>query len=104
MNKQRVRAMIEQVGIIPAIRVSSAEDALFAAESLATGGIPIVEITMTVPEATDVISHLVHSNPDIIVGAGTVLDKYEARHCLSAGAHFLTSTGLDLGVVELAVN
>ena len=46
MNKQEVRSRIMEVGIIPAVRVSSAEDALFAAEVVSRGGIPIVEVTV----------------------------------------------------------
>src|SRR5258708_7730489 len=103
MKKEEVRARIEEIGIIPAIRVSSREDAFFAVDAIATGGIPIVEITMTVPEADDVVAHLVQNHPELIVGSGTVLDTVAARRCLKAGAHFLTSTGLDLGGVELAI-
>jgi 2-dehydro-3-deoxyphosphogluconate aldolase/(4S)-4-hydroxy-2-oxoglutarate aldolase len=102
MNREEVRTRIKEIGIIPAIRVSSTEDALFAAESVASGGIPIVELTMTVPGAIDVISHLVRSAPQLIVGAGTVWDTETARRCLDAGAQFLTSTGLDLQTVEFA--
>jgi 2-dehydro-3-deoxyphosphogluconate aldolase/(4S)-4-hydroxy-2-oxoglutarate aldolase len=104
MNREDVRRRIEQIGIIPAIRVSSPEDALFAAEAVASGGIPIVELTMTVPGAIDVISHLVRNGPELIVGAGTVWDTETARRCLGAGAAFLTSTGLDLETVEFAVH
>jgi 2-dehydro-3-deoxyphosphogluconate aldolase / (4S)-4-hydroxy-2-oxoglutarate aldolase len=103
MKKEEVRARIEEIGIIPAIRVSSAQDALFAADAISSGGIPIVELTMTVPGAIDVISDLVRNSPRMIVGAGTVWDKETAQRCLDAGAQFLTSTGLDLGVVEFAV-
>jgi 2-dehydro-3-deoxyphosphogluconate aldolase/(4S)-4-hydroxy-2-oxoglutarate aldolase len=102
MNREEIRARIEDVGIIPAIRVSSPEDALFAAEAVASGGIPIVELTMTVPGAIDVIAHLVRNAPELIVGAGTVWDTETARRCLDAGARFLTSTGLDLKTVEFA--
>jgi 2-dehydro-3-deoxyphosphogluconate aldolase / (4S)-4-hydroxy-2-oxoglutarate aldolase len=101
MNREGVRARIQEIGIIPAIRVSSPQDALFAVEAVASGGIPIVEITMTVPGAMEVISHLAR-NPELIVGAGTVWDADVARRCLDAGAHFLTSTGLDLELVEFA--
>jgi 2-dehydro-3-deoxyphosphogluconate aldolase/(4S)-4-hydroxy-2-oxoglutarate aldolase len=93
---------MEEIGIIPAIRVSSTEDALFAAESVASGGIPIVELTMTVPGAIEVIAHLARSAPQVIVGAGTVWDTETARRCLDAGAQFLTSTGVDLQTVEFA--
>jgi 2-dehydro-3-deoxyphosphogluconate aldolase/(4S)-4-hydroxy-2-oxoglutarate aldolase len=103
MNKEQVRARIQEIGIIPAIRVSSPEDALFAAESVASGGIPIVELTMTVPGAVEVISHLVRNAPELIVGAGTLWDTEMARRCLDAGAMFLTSTGLDLQTVEFAI-
>ncbi len=102
MTREVVRARIAEVGIIPGIRVSSPQDALFAAQAVASGGIPIVEITMTVPGALDVISHLVESEPDLIVGAGTVWDVETARRCLDAGARFLTTTGLDLKTVEFA--
>lgn len=103
MNKQDVRRRIEEIGIIPAIRVSSTEDALFAAEAVARGGIPIVEVTLTVPEATKVIAHLVQHAPEVIVGAGSVLDAATARRCLDAGAKFLTSDGFDPETVKFAV-
>jgi len=100
MNKQEVCARIEEVGIIPALRVHSAEDALFAAEAVSSGGIPIVEVTMTVPGALEVIGKLVQTIPGVLVGAGTVLDLGWARRCLDAGAMFLTSPGLDVAIVE----
>jgi 2-dehydro-3-deoxyphosphogluconate aldolase/(4S)-4-hydroxy-2-oxoglutarate aldolase len=103
MDKQRVRTSIEEIGIIPALRLSSAEEARFAAEVVAAAGIPIVEITMTVPGAIEVISDLARHSPHLIVGAGTVFDVETARRCLDAGASFLTSTGLDLEMVGFAV-
>ena len=102
MTQEEVRARIAEVGIIPGIRVSSPQDALFSAQAVASGGIPIVEITMTVPGALEVISHLVENEPDLVVGAGTVWDVETARRCLDAGAKFLTTTGLDLKTVEFA--
>ena len=103
MNRQEVRRRIEEVGIIPSIRVSSTDDALFAAEAVARGGIPIVEVTLTVPEATKVIKHVAQHAPEVIVGAGSVLDPETARRCLDAGARFLTSDGLDPETVKFAV-
>jgi 2-dehydro-3-deoxyphosphogluconate aldolase / (4S)-4-hydroxy-2-oxoglutarate aldolase len=102
VKKEQIRARIEEVGIIPAVRVSSSEEALFAAEALNHAGIPIAEITMTVPKATEVIAGLARSIPALIVGAGTVLDIETARRCLDAGARFLTSPGLVVEVVEFA--
>ena len=102
MSREEVRARIAEVGIISAIRASSPEDALFAAQAVASGGIPIVELTMTVPGAIEVIAHLVRNGPELIVGAGTVWDVETAHRCLDAGAMFLTTTGLDLKTVEFA--
>ena len=103
MNKQEVRSRIEELGIIPSIRVSTAEDALFAAEAIARGGIPIIEVTLTVPEAIKVIAHLVQKAPEVIVGAGSVHDVETARQCLDAGAKFLSSDGLDPDTVKFGV-
>ena len=103
MNKEQVRKIIEDIGIIPAIRLSSTEDALFAAEAVASSGIPIVEVTMTIPGAVEVISELAGKHPELVVGAGTVLDLETARRCLDAGAKFLTSPGLDREIVDFAL-
>ena len=102
MEKAEVREVIREIGIIPAIRVASAEDAHFAADCVCRAGIPIVEITMTVPEAVELISHLVRHHKKIVVGAGTVLDCETARRCLEAGARFLTAPGFDRAIVEFA--
>jgi 2-dehydro-3-deoxyphosphogluconate aldolase/(4S)-4-hydroxy-2-oxoglutarate aldolase len=103
VTKQEICAQIEEVGIIPAVRLSSSEDALFAAEAVCSSGIPIVEVTMTVPGAVKIIHSLSAKTPDVIVGAGSVPDVETARQCLDAGARFLTTTGLDLEIVEFAV-
>ena len=85
MTKDEVRAGIEKLAIIPAIRVSSREDALFACEAVALGGIPIAELTMTVPGAVDLLGALRNNHPGLIVGAGTVLDLETAERCLDQG-------------------
>ena len=102
MKKEEVQARIEEIGIIPAVRLSSADDARFATEAVSHGGIPIVEITMTVPGAIEVISELARNSPELIIGAVTLFDLETARRCLDAGATFLTSPGLDLAIVEFA--
>jgi 2-dehydro-3-deoxyphosphogluconate aldolase/(4S)-4-hydroxy-2-oxoglutarate aldolase len=104
MDKQQVRDRIAAVGIVPVVRAASPREARVAAEAVCLGGIPIVEITMTVPDAIAVIRELVKSHSaDVLVGAGTVLDAETARRCLDAGAQFLVSPGLDLEMVQLAV-
>jgi len=103
MTKQQVCERIEEIGIIPAVRVAQAEDALFAADAVSAHGIPIAEITVTVPGAMDVIARLVRRDPAIIVGAGNIDDIETAAHAVDAGARFLTTTGLDLEIVRFAV-
>ena len=102
MNKEHVYARIEEIGIIPAVRLHSAEHARYAAEALYRAGIPIAEITMTVPGALEVISDLARDLPEMVVGAGTVLDVETARKCVDSGAKYLTSTGFVAEVVEFA--
>lgn len=104
MDKQAVRDRIVEIGIVPVVRASSPAEALLAAEAVASGGIPIVEVTMTVPGAVDVIRELAKSRgKDVLIGAGTVLDAESAKRCYEAGAQFLVSPGLNLATVEFAV-
>jgi 2-dehydro-3-deoxyphosphogluconate aldolase/(4S)-4-hydroxy-2-oxoglutarate aldolase len=102
MTRDQVRERIRAVGIIPAVRVATAEEARFAVEAIAGGGIPIVEITMTVRGALEVIADLVASETELIVGAGTVLDVETVAACVDAGAHFITSPSLKATVVQAA--
>jgi len=101
MKKQELRNRVEGVGLVPVIRTSSAEDARFAVEEVAHGGIPIIEVTMTVPGAIEVIREIVRNVPDVIIGAGTVLDVATARECMRAGAQFISNPALDVPTVEL---
>src|SRR6266702_3368807 len=104
MDKQKVRDRITEIGIVPVVRASSPRDARIAADAVCEGGIPIVEITLTVPGAIDVIRELTkNAASDVLVGAGTVLNAEAARRCLDAGAQFLVSPGLNLQVIHLAV-
>jgi 2-dehydro-3-deoxyphosphogluconate aldolase/(4S)-4-hydroxy-2-oxoglutarate aldolase len=104
MDKQKVRERIVEIGIVPVVRASSPDEARMAAEAVCEGGIPIVEITMTVPGAVEVIRELAKNGASgVLVGAGTVLNAEAARRCLDAGAQFLVSPGLNLQTVELAL-
>jgi 2-dehydro-3-deoxyphosphogluconate aldolase/(4S)-4-hydroxy-2-oxoglutarate aldolase len=103
MNREEVRVRIEDIGIMPSIRVASAELALFAAETVYEAGIPVAEVTMTVPNAVEVIAQLTQNYPNFVVGAGTVLDTDTAQRCVDAGARFLTSPGLVPDVLEFTL-
>ena len=104
MDKQKVRDRILEIGIVPVVRASSAAEACLAADAVCHGGIPIVEITMTVPGAVEVIRELVKKcGAEVLVGAGTILNARMAQDCLDAGAQFLVSPGLNRPTVDLAV-
>lgn len=94
MTREEARALIEQIGVFPGIRVNSADQAFFCVEILFNSGIPVAEITMTVPNAVEVIRQIAQRFPQMVVGGGTVLDSDTAQRCLDAGARFITSTGL----------
>jgi 2-dehydro-3-deoxyphosphogluconate aldolase / (4S)-4-hydroxy-2-oxoglutarate aldolase len=103
MNIHEVIATIKKIGIVPVIRASNVAEAVQAVEAVCAGGIPIVEVTMTVPNATQVIRGVVEQHGDkVLTGAGTVLFGEQAKACLDAGAEFLVSPGLSLPVLEVA--
>lgn len=94
---------IGEVGIIPVVRASSVEEANRAVEAICAGGIPILEITMTVPNAISVIRELAqHRGNDVLIGAGTVTNAEQAESCINAGAQFLVSPGLSIPALEVA--
>jgi 2-dehydro-3-deoxyphosphogluconate aldolase/(4S)-4-hydroxy-2-oxoglutarate aldolase len=100
VNKKELRARVDEIGLVPVIRTSSAADARFAVEEVAKGGIPVIEVTMTVPGAIEVIREIVKHVPEVILGAGTVVDVETAKRCIDAGAQFISNPALDLPTVE----
>src|ERR1700674_5777168 len=102
MEKVWVLKRIEEVGIVPVVRAASSKEAVAVAEVIREGGIPILEITMTVPGAIAVIAELSKRYGDeVLVGAGTVLDPETARSCIAAGAQFIVSPALNIQTIEL---
>ena len=102
MNKEEVLRRIREVGVVPVVRARSAEEAVRAVEAIKAGGIPLLEITMTVPRALDLIEQLsARYGDEAVVGAGTVLDPETARACVMAGAQFVVSPSLDVRTIEL---
>jgi 2-dehydro-3-deoxyphosphogluconate aldolase/(4S)-4-hydroxy-2-oxoglutarate aldolase len=113
LTREEVRKRIREIGLIPSIRTESAETAIFAAENVLAGGIPIVEVAVTTPEADGVIRELTRRFPTMMVGsevgvpavspgtAALVATREEARRHLEAGASFLTGLGCDAEVVKL---
>ncbi len=96
---------IHDIGIVPVVRAANLDEARRAVDAICTGGIPIIEITMTVPDAPAMIRELVrHYGNSVLTGAGTVTNAEQAEICLDAGAEFLVSPGLSLPVLQTAAN
>lgn len=101
MNHQEVCKHIETIGIVPVVRAKDPGLAALAVEALLAGGISVLEITMTVPGAVQLIRSLCDRYAGrAVVGAGTVLTREQAGACIDAGALFVVSPGLDVPTVE----
>jgi 2-dehydro-3-deoxyphosphogluconate aldolase / (4S)-4-hydroxy-2-oxoglutarate aldolase len=102
MKKSEVIAKIIEIGVVPVVRASSADEAMRAIDAIKEGGVPILEITMTVPGAIKVMEQVADKFGDeVVLGAGTVLDPETARACILAGATFIVSPALNLKTIEL---
>ena len=103
MTREEIRKKIEEVGLIPSIRVESVASAIFVAENIAAGGIPIMEIAATIPDSDKVIHDLTHRFPSLIVGSEVVAGFDQVQRRLDAGAMFLTGPGFDGEIVGFCV-
>ena len=102
MEKSKIMQHMHELGLVPVLRASSAEEAITIADAILAGGVNILEVTMTVPGAIHVIEQLAnHHGSKLLLGAGTVLDPETARSCILAGAQFIVSPALDLRTIEL---
>lgn len=103
--KERVIARIHEAGWVAIVRCDSPEEALRIGEGCARGGAAAVEITFSVPNATDVIRALAtrFGAHDLLVGAGTVLDPAMAQRALDAGAQYIIAPAFDLPTVQYCV-
>jgi 2-dehydro-3-deoxyphosphogluconate aldolase/(4S)-4-hydroxy-2-oxoglutarate aldolase len=94
---------IGEIGIVPVVRAAAVDEATRAVEAICAGGIPIVEITMTVPDAITVIRQVARQyGKDVLLGAGTVTTAHQAEQCIAAGAEFIVSPGLSFPVLAAA--
>ncbi|WP_213806400.1 bifunctional 4-hydroxy-2-oxoglutarate aldolase/2-dehydro-3-deoxy-phosphogluconate aldolase [Granulicella sp. dw_53] len=101
MDKAAVLLELKQIGLVPVLRADSVKEALALATAIAAGGVTVLEITMTVPGAIHVMRKLAEERPDILIGAGTVLDPETARMCILEGAKFVVSPALNLKTIEM---
>jgi len=92
---------LKESKLVPVLRAPSQEEGLRMAHALVSGGVKVLEVTMTVPGAIDLIAQLSQSlSEDILIGAGTVLDPETAEKCRDAGAKFIVSPALNIATVE----
>jgi 2-dehydro-3-deoxyphosphogluconate aldolase/(4S)-4-hydroxy-2-oxoglutarate aldolase len=101
MSKVEVLAALKNIGLVPVLRASSVDKALALATAIADGGVTVLEVTMTVPGAIEVMKRLAKERPDILIGAGTVLDPETARMCILEGAKFVVSPALNISTIEM---
>ena len=102
-SREKVLSRIRELGVVPIVRVSTPEDAFRAVEAVVAGGLPMVEITMGVPNALRVMEQVVERFGDgVLLGAGTVLDTETCRAALLSGAEFIVTPSLNVKVIETA--
>lgn len=101
MDRSTVMNSLQTAGLVPVLRAASVDQALALASAIADGGVNVLEVTMTVPGALQVIRRLIQDRPGILIGAGTVLDPETARACILEGANFIVSPALNLRTIEI---
>jgi 2-dehydro-3-deoxyphosphogluconate aldolase/(4S)-4-hydroxy-2-oxoglutarate aldolase len=101
MTKAAVLERLQSIGLVPVLRAQSAQQAIALATAVADAGVTTLEVTMTIPGALQVIRRLAEERPDILVGAGTVLDPETARVCILEGAQYVVSPAVNLKTIEM---
>ena len=94
---------INELGIVPVVKIEKAEDALPLGQALLAGGLPLAEITFRTSAAEESIKHLTQELPELLVGAGTVLTVEQVKKALAAGARFIVSPGFNPQVVDYCI-
>lgn len=102
MGKEKQKEMICETGVIAIIRAGTSGDLIEAAEAIKAGGLGVIEVTMTTPNALNVIAEATKRFGDeVLFGAGTVLDPETARAAILAGARFIVSPTLNPRMIEV---
>jgi 2-dehydro-3-deoxyphosphogluconate aldolase/(4S)-4-hydroxy-2-oxoglutarate aldolase len=102
MDAAQLTARLEALRVVPVVTINDEADAVGLAEALAAGGLPIAEITFRTDAAAEAIANIRAARPDMLVGAGTVLDRETLDRALDAGAEFIVAPGFNPGVVAHA--
>ena len=98
---EEVKQQLEAAGIIPVLRARSAKEAIGVVEAMVAGGITVMEVTMTVPGAIEVLRELKRNYGDtLLLGSGTVTDSKECADTIEAGAEFVVSPSFHPDVIR----
>lgn len=92
--------IIERVGLIPVLRAKNAKQAHAVVEAMIAGGVTVVEVTMTVPGAVELLRELKQEHPALLLGSGTVITANQADATIEAGAEFVVSPSLHPEVIS----
>ena len=94
---------INEIGLIPVVKIERADDALPLGKALIKGDLPLAEITFRTAAAEESIKTLTRELPDLLVGAGTVLTVDQVKSAVGAGASFIVSPGFNPKVVDYCI-
>lgn len=93
---------IEELKLVPVVKLDRAEDAKPLAKALCDGGLPVAEVTFRTAAAEESIRIMRREFPDMLVGAGTVVNIQQAQKAYDAGAQFIVSPGMSRAIIEFA--
>jgi len=103
MNHTELEIRLRETGVVPVVTIRDAADAPALGRALAGGGLPVAEITFRTEAAVAAIDLLRRHCPEVLVGAGTVLDVPTLHRAVDAGAHFAVAPGFNPAVVDAAL-
>lgn len=92
-HQNKAERILHAAGILPVVTVNGLEEARNVSAALIEGGLPAIELTLRTPAALDALAMLKRELPDIVIGAGTVLNATQMRQAIDAGADFLITPG-----------
>ncbi len=104
MNQTILLPQLEQKKLVPVIKIDRKEDAEFLAEALCAGGLLVAEVTFRTTAAAASLKLMKRQFPDMLVGAGTIVNLDQAKRAFEAGAAFIVSPGASRSVIEFAID
>ena len=104
MTKEKVLAAIQAQGVVAVVRGRTCEDGIRTAEACIEGGVKVIELAFTTPRAQEAIRTLADrhaGDPEVVIGAGTVLEAITARIAILEGAQFIVAPSFDEETVRI---